>query len=746
MNARWALLFAGVALSACGGGTRGNLPSLPLQPMSMQIGHGSGLRLPSALAGDRVAAAAGPIALSPAKLNLFGTGKTGKVTVTEKNYRKSFTMKTSCSKVATIVPASAKGPSFVLTITAKAKGNCTVTIADAKNHKAVLPVVIKPGGQLVTSLLVPIHAPRAIHHGRQPKYISASTQAMIVNISGPTSVNVVSGLTSLSPGCSLTLNGLACTFGASLASCPSAAPCYTATFTTYDAYDGTTNTIPAGAAPLSVSVSTFGIADNQTNTVNFNFSGIPATIALVPNTPMVAQNGNVFDLVGPGVHKFFAEALDADNNVIAGIGGPSYTISSTGSMPLTVTQPPTGSPRFTVTPPAALWDETITGTVTVTAAYPAGTTDGCAQPGAVCTGAFAMDMQSLLAVAGGSDSVGLFAAEKGIGPLLTLTSGLGTVYDLQFDSQGNLYSADANNNDIVVYPIGSAIPSRTITAGLSSPLKMTFDPAGNLFVLNHGKQSSSIPGSVSVYPPGSSTPSTTIAIKDGASPIYNAYEIAVDSSDDMWIMTQTFDSDFQPHLGTIVYIPHGQSAGTELAGLVDPVSIAADQTGKRLFVSDQTNYIFQHPYQCGQGGAGHYCPVYEYNYATNASPPQQLVSSVGYGGNLQYVPDSHTGFGSQSLGLFADNDYGTNFAYYAVNRLPIPLSNPPGFTGGLEPGTSQAIAVDGLGDVFSATGLNNTVPGFAFSTFSGGGEDQPVTAFVTMTNGLRAPAVLAITP
>jgi hypothetical protein len=42
--------------------------------------------------------------------------------------------------------------------------------------------------------------------------------------------------------------------------------------------------------------------------------------------------------------------------------------------------------------------------------------------------------------------------------------------------------------------------------------------------------------------------------------------------------------------------------------------------------------------------------------------------------------------------------------------------------------------------------LNNTVPGFAFSTFSGGGESQPVTAFVTMTNGLRTPTVLTITP
>jgi hypothetical protein len=746
MNARWILLFAAAALAGCGGGARGSLPQAPLQ---METQNGTHLRLGSSIASDLSDAAAGPITLSPAKLTLYGSGKSSatKVTVSEKKYTGKFTVSDNCTKVATIAPASAKGPSFVLTITALAKGKCTVTIKDARGHKALLPVADKPGGQLLTSLLVPTRGPRSKHHGTQPKYISPSTLAMTVKISGPTSVNVVSGLTSLSPGCALTLQGLACSFGASLASCPTSAACYTATITTYDAYDSATNTIPVGAAPLSVSVSKFGIADNQTNTVNFNFSGIPATMALVPGTPLVTQNGNVFDLVGPGAHKFFAEALDADNNVIAGIGGPSYTISSSGVMPLTVTQPPTGSPRFTVAPPAQLWDETRTGTLTVDAAYPSGITNGCVQPGAVCSAAFTMDMQSLLAVSGGQSSVLLFAAEKGLGPLLTITSGINqtNVYDVEFDAQGNLYAAEALNDIIQVYPLGSAIPSRSITTGLNGPIKMAFDAAGNLFVLNHGSADHTISGSVTVYAPGSSTPSQTIAIKDGAAAMGNAYLIAVDGSDDFWVMTQNFDSNSYPDQGTIVYFPHGSSSGTELPGLVDPVSLAIDPATNRLFVSDQTQYVFQHGYQCGVSSA--YCPIYLYNYGTSSSPTQQVVSSAGYAGNLQYVPDNDADPSAQtSLGLFADNGYGTYFAYYAVNRLALPIVEPPSFDGGLQPGGSQNIAVDELGNMFSASAFTNSVPEYAFNTFSGAGTGQSITPFVTLTNGLRFPSVIAISP
>src|SRR5579862_7661884 len=152
----------------------------------------------------------------PRKLALYGTGSVSKTTlvISEAAYAGPFTIGGTCAKIATLSPASGNGPTFKTSVTALSNGNCTLTVADTKGNSASIPVTDRPGGSLVVTLLVPVgvqHSkPRPPKFG--PKFVSPSTQAMTVVIAGPTNLSTVSGLTSLTPGCTLTLQGLDCQF------------------------------------------------------------------------------------------------------------------------------------------------------------------------------------------------------------------------------------------------------------------------------------------------------------------------------------------------------------------------------------------------------------------------------------------------------------------------------------------------------------------------------------------------------
>ncbi|HZY99748.1 MAG TPA: hypothetical protein VFE36_09255 [Candidatus Baltobacteraceae bacterium] len=676
--------------------------------------------------------------VTPSTLTLYGKGAASATTVAvaESKYTGKFKEKDTCINVAAISPTSGKGPSLNVTLTGVGKGKCTVTFSDTKGHKATLTVTDKNGGRLVTSMLIPIGAPRDKRGHRHfgPKFISPSTQAMTVKITGPgVSIDEVTGLTALSPGCTLTLQGLACTFAQSLPSCSSGAQCYTAAFTTYDAYDSAANAIPSGAAALSTSTSKFSIANNETNAVTFNFSGIPAQIAVVPGTPLVAQSGNVYDLIGPGAHNLFAEAIDADGNVISGIGAPHYTVGVSGPLAATVTQPPEGSPRFTITPPATLADSAALGSLTVTGAYGAGQTDGCAVTGAICSSSVGIDMQSLLAVAGGY-SISLFAAEKGTGPVSTITSGvLSGSTDIEYDAHGNLYTAETTVG-IHEYKVGSTIPSRTMSIPGGLVTKLALDPSGNLFVLDVSANK------VFEYPPGATTPSLTLNI---ASSKGYAYFLSVDSGDDLWVGYVKFDTGeaVEPG-GGVNFYPHGSTTPASLSGLVAPVGMALDPVTKTLYVSDQTQYTFGHPYPCSDATP---CALYAYTFGSWSSPTS--IGNPAYAGDLAVLDETihPTPYDTVTIkGVFQDDADGTKFALY--NTAFAPPVTPSAFTAGLDSGSAQAMVVDELGNMFVAATQIGSVYGYRYSTFNAGGTAESISPFVTLTSGLSNPHALAIVP
>jgi virginiamycin B lyase len=224
---------------------------------------------------------------------------------------------------------------------------------------------------------------RVMRHHR-PAYISVSTQAMTIAIAGPTNVDVTLGLTALSNDCTSNLAQISCNTTLGLQPCPTPANCYTANVSTYDAYDSSGNTIPAGAAVLSTAQAVaFSVAVGQQNNIGFVLSGVPARIAAVPVSSASLESDDAITLLGIGSHAFLAEAYDADGHIITGLGAPSFTVAVSGALAVTATQPPAGSPRFTIIAPTA-FDLLDAATLTVSASYVTGLTDGCPQAGAVC--------------------------------------------------------------------------------------------------------------------------------------------------------------------------------------------------------------------------------------------------------------------------------------------------------------------------------------------------------------------------
>jgi hypothetical protein len=680
-----------------------------------------------------------PIALTPAKLKLYGTGKSSAETVVayeraRKHQKIAFTVKSTCRKVATVSPTSGKGPKFTVTVTAIKSGRCTLTFTDQSHNTAKLAVADKPGGSLVTTLSIPTHTLRKNKHARiGPKFISPSTEAMTVEIKGPTNVSVIAGLVTGAPGCTLTITGLDCTFGTGLSACPASNPtCYIATVTTYDAYDSNTNTIPSSAAPLSISVSSFGIQANRTTNVNFPFYGIPARITAIPGDVLTTSSGNVLDLIGPGTHKMYAEAFDADNNLIAGIGGPTYAVSVVGALSATATQPAYGSPRFTVLPPTTL-DLQHTATLNITASYPgfASSSTGeseysspCDVPGAVCKGAVTLDMQSLLAVLGGYQ-ISFYAAEKGLGPINTITSGIGnTASDIIFDSHGNLYASvpygyGSNGGNVNVYALGSTIVNREITSGISQPQYLALDPSGNLFVLNRGNNS------VTEYAYGSSTPSTTIHVASGG------FRLAVDSRDDVWVLTHSGTSSSRVTTGAVYYYANGSSSGIELSGLVDPYDMVVTPQNV-LYVSDQNYQVKSQSSECGNGfGSG--CNILSF---APGSANGTLYSDSAYCGDLAFVQPSQT-----YPFIIQDTACGTSFAEYWLNDPYHPASPFAQWTGNIQnlAGRTTAVAVDQAGYIFYADLFDHIVYYFGTNNLQA---DPPPT--LEITNGVGNPSRLAI--
>jgi hypothetical protein len=111
----------------------------------------------------------------------------------------------------------------------------------------------------------------------------------------------------------------------------------------------------------------------------------------------------------------------------------------------------------------------------------------------------------------------------------TITSGLALPEGIATDGAGNLYVANFGSNSVTVYPPGQTTPSVTYTQGVNLPKSVAVGSDGTLYVANQGGGSNSF-GSVTEYSAGSVTPNVTITL-----PSQYAFALALDSSNKVYV-------------------------------------------------------------------------------------------------------------------------------------------------------------------------------------------------------------------
>jgi hypothetical protein len=135
-------------------------------------------------------------------------------------------------------------------------------------------------------------------------------------------------------------------------------------------------------------------------------------------------------------------------------------------------------------------DATITAGISDPAALGASTIDGS---------------QALFVANRGANDITIYEASAYGSPAVTIP-GLDAPDGLAFDSQGNLWVAQASNVVEFTPPFTpKSTPTVTIANGLKSPSGIAFDQNGSMYVADSGKNA------ILVYPAGSTTPSVSVS-------------------------------------------------------------------------------------------------------------------------------------------------------------------------------------------------------------------------------------------
>ncbi len=167
--------------------------------------------------------------------------------------------------------------------------------------------------------------------------------------------------------------------------------------------------------------------------------------------------------------------------------------------------------------------------------------------------------KELLFVADGSSGVLIYDPKVANGsPIGSITNGVSTPSGVAVDKKGNVYVANEASNTVTVYAPGSSTPSLTISSGISSPYGVGVDSKGNVFVSNLGTND------VTAYAAGSTSPYESIN--------FNAYGqavgIGIDAADNVWVACDSSNGVFE--------IPAGSSGvvNSGLTSLAGPIGVS----------------------------------------------------------------------------------------------------------------------------------------------------------------------------
>ncbi|MBV8750415.1 MAG: hypothetical protein JO103_11970 [Candidatus Eremiobacteraeota bacterium] len=489
----------------------------------------------------------------------------------------------------------------------------------AGGHDGTLtPAANTPGqkGTAVFRITIPKAPSLPTARTRTPKYISFSTKAMTLAISGPTNVNQTVALTPTSPNCSSTASGTQCTLNISLLRGN-----YTATLNTYDGFNSGTGMATGNVLSTGQNLA-FTINQGQVNSIALTLSGIPKSMVVLPSSPLgVVNAANSFHLVGAGAHPFQVAVLDADGNAIVGAGAPTFTIGApTGSLGATAQQPLPASPNtFNLTPPSTFTSGT--STFAVNATYTGQPTDGCAQPGAVCSVSISVDMQEAVVVAWcgkcatGTDSVKIYPDGSNV-ELTTISSSslINTPKNVVTDASGNIYVYNAASDSVQELLAPNFTSGPTYGGGGSV---MAIGPDGKLYIVDRDNNSDRI----FVYQPPSNTAIASLDPSGGNFSVPEAFAFA--SNGDIWF-TDSYNQFIYKYSAPLT---SSSTPAVTLGGLGVPAAMAIDPTGN-LFIANEQDYTinkFATPQTTGESRTS-------INY--NPQSPRALASDAS--GNLYY--------------------------------------------------------------------------------------------------------------
>jgi hypothetical protein len=414
-------------------------------------------------------------------------------------------------------------------------------------------------------------------------------------------------------------------------------------------------------------------------------------------------------VLGTSSHELIVQAKDADGNIIFGAGSPSFTIShSAGALALTVGKPPANNPSsFSVTPPSTY--SSATATLSVNASYAGQATNGCAQPGAVCSASVVVDMKELIAV-GLNNAVDVFALGSTT-PYATLSFGIANPTAILFDRSGNLIVSNclqgcsnttSIDNIAIFAPPYTGVPN-FITNGIVGPMSMALDSAGNLFVGNCSSCRLGGTDTVTKYAPPFSNSSSPVATANNG--ITDPTSIAVDHLGNLWVANcftcvgssgDTVTSYASPYSGAPTH--------TLLHNVSQPSSVTVDSANDVFVANMGTSNV-----------ADYVAP----SYTDNSFVP--LIATIGstYGGNGS-LASPVTVLSAGADVWVADNGNGSGAALRC--GPPFQSATPNCGSDIVTVMTSvngpSNIAIDGAGNLFVANSNANNVTLYAPPSFA----------------------------
>ncbi len=257
-----------------------------------------------------------------------------------------------------------------------------------------------------------------------------------------------------------------------------------------------------------------------------------------------------------------------------------------------------------------------------------------------------------------------FYGGEPLAPAVTGTiTGLSKPTGLAVDPSGNLYVAEAGADDIRVYS-GSTL-LRTLKSPGKEPMGVAVGADGTVYAANLYDYSEAREGSVSVFKPGATTPTSTLF--DPAF-VLGAEYVAVDSHDDVFVTYRSSTAAMNQF--KLVEFPARSTSGAAFAVTGAPIGVAFDRTG-RMVVDVVTPS--QSTIETLAGGTSTVVssitiPRTTYAFALD-SFSDRLYSADEYGGTVREF--DYPG-GPQ---LAAVTDTGTHYGI-AVSRTTAPIPTP----------------------------------------------------------------------